>query len=62
MANNWTPEEVYEQLIIWVKYHKFGHIQINFKCGVIPNIEVYESKKPLRKAEIEEATNGTNTR
>jgi hypothetical protein len=61
--SNWTPEEAYELICTWVKYHKFGHLNINFKGGEIPNIETYESKKPPKKAETsQEVTNGNTER
>lgn len=56
--SNWTPEEAYKLILDWTKYRKYGHLSINFKEGTIPNIEVYESKKPPKRAESTEVTNG----
>lgn len=56
--SNWTPEEVYELVVTWVKYHKFGNLVVNFKGGEIPNIMKNESLKPPKKAETsQEVTN-----
>ena len=55
---NWTAEQVYELILTWIKYHKFGNLLINFKGGEIPNIMKNESAKPPKTAELkEEETN-----